>query len=502
MMTRKGAANGTSTEPSLIVLANRAPFSHQRSADGTVKRVRSASGLVTAIEPIVEALSGTWIAHGERPDLQAADRAQRVAVRQGGRCYHVRYVPIAADEYDGFYGGFANEGLWPLCHEAGVAPAFRDPDFRSYRSANRRFAAAVVEEAAGTSPYVLVQDYHFALAPRLIRRALPASPIVSFWHIPWPEPEAFARCAWSEDLILGLLGSDVMGLQTEKDCERFLESAALFECDVDFARRVVHRGGRSTAVRAYPVGVQVDACALLATPKPAECRDAVIGEYGLARDSQLVVGVDRLDYSKGIPEKLRAIEWLLDQRPDMRGRFTLIQVAEPSRASLTAYREVRATVLELAARLNERFGNAGWQPVRLVDRHLDAAAVYRLYRAADVCFVNSYADGMNLVAKEFVAARSDERGVLLLSEHAGAIHQLRSALPVSPRRIDDAARQLAVALEMSVGEQRRRMRAMRAAVAASDCYWWADQLTSAVAAPVAQPLYWASEATSLRFTTF
>lgn len=490
------------TEPSLIVLANRAPFTHQRCSDGAVKRVRSASGLVTAIEPVVEALSGTWIAHGETMDLRAGDRAGRVVVRDGGRRYHVRYVPIATDEYDGFYGGFANEGLWPLCHNAGVQPAFRDGDFRNYRNANRRFAAAVADEAAGSSPYVLVQDYHFALAPRMIRRALPASPIVSFWHIPWPDPQAFALCPWSEDLMLGLLGSDVVGLQTEADCERFLASAALFECDVDFSQGVVLCKGRSTSVRAYPVGVQVDACAQLSTPPASECRAQVFAEFGIPAQAQLGVGVDRLDYSKGLPEKLHAIERLLEIAPALRGRFSFVQVAEPSRVSLSAYRQVRATVTELCARVNARFGTSGWQPVTLVDRHLDAPAVYRLYRAADVCFVNSLADGMNLVAKEFVASRNDEQGVLLLSEHAGAIRQLRSALPVCPQRITETARQIALALSMSPGEQRRRMRAMRAVVAASDCYWWADQLTSAVAAPVVQPRYWPSEATSLRLTTF
>jgi trehalose 6-phosphate synthase len=490
------------TEPSLIVLANRAPFAHERGQDGSVRRVRSASGLVTAIEPVVEALAGTWVAHGEPMDMRAGDRSGRVAVSNGGRSYHVRYVPIATDEYDRFYGGFANEGLWPLCHDAGVAPAFRDADFRSYRGANRRFAEAVAAEGAGRSPYVLVQDYHFALAPRMIRRLLPRSPIVAFWHIPWPDPAAFARCPWAEDLMLGLLGSDVMGLQTEADCERFLASAALFECDVDFSQGTVHCAGRSTEVRAFPVGVQVDASTLLGTPSAEECRAEVFEEYAVPAGARLGIGVDRLDYSKGLPEKLLAIERLLEIRPDLHGGFSFIQVAEPSRSSLSAYRQVRETVNELCARVNARFGLPGWKPVALIDRHLDAPAIHRLYRAADLCFVNSLADGMNLVAKEFAASRDDERGVLLLSEHAGAIHQLRSALPVMPRCIDATARQLAAALEMSAGEQRRRMRAMRVAVAASDCYGWADQLTSAVAAPVATPRYWPSEATSLRLTTF
>ncbi len=497
MTSRKSQAHAS--RPSLIVLANRAPFAHQRHGDGSLRRVKSASGLVTAIEPLVEALSGTWVAHGEAADLRAADASGRLAVAQGARQYDIRYVPVPADEYAGFYGGFANEGLWPLCHDTGVQPVFRDADFRSYRSANRHFAAAVVDEAGGRSPYVLVQDYHFALAPRMIRQALPASPIVSFWHIPWPEPKAFERCAWSEDLMRGLLGSDVIGLQTEDDCERFLASAArTIECDVDFADGIVHCNGRSTAVRAYPVGVQVDACALLGVPSRAQCRAEILREHRMSPGVQLGVGVDRLDYSKGIPEKFRAIERLLDMSPDLRGRFCFVQVAEPSRVSLAAYREVRAAVEEACARVNERFGTDTWTPITLIDRHLDAAAVYRLYRAADVCFVNSLADGMNLVAKEFVASRDDEQGVLLLSEHAGASRQLRSALPVEPRSIEHTARQLATALAMSAGEQRRRMRALRVAVASADCYWWADQLLNAIAVPVARLPVRASGVTHLR----
>jgi trehalose 6-phosphate synthase len=248
--------------------------------------------------------------------------------------------------------------------------------------------------------------------------------------------------------------------------------------------------------------VQVDACALLSIPAADRCRAEVCRQYGVPAEAQIGVGVDRLDYSKGIPHKLRAIERLLETRPELRQRLSFIQVAEPSRASLAAYRQVRSEVTALCARVNARFGTGSWQPVTLVERHLDAAAIYRLYRAADVCFVNSLADGMNLVAKEFVAAREDERGVLLLSEHAGAIHQLRSAVRVNPHDIGDTARQLATALALSTGEQRRRMRALRAVVAAADCYWWADQLLGAAATPVGHPRYGAIDVTNLRLTTF
>ncbi len=438
---------------------------------------------MTALEPLAEAVSATWIAYGDESDLSAADGAGHIGVPVEEPRYVVRYVAVNDRQYAGYYEGFANEALWPLCHEAGVEPLYRRSDYLDYRAVNRRFVDAVCEEAAGAAPAVLVQDYHFALAPAMIRRRLPASSVVTFWHIPWPEPQRAAQCPWMKELIHGLLGSDVVGVQTPDDCRRFIACAThLVRGAVAQGSAIVHEG-RTIRVRALPVGVRADAADLLDTPRADLCRAEVCRELGVLPDARIGVGIDRLDYSKGIPEKFLAIEQLLEQRPALHGQFSFIQVAEPSRASVPAYQRIQATVIGIANRVNRRFGRGGWTPIVLRNVHVDAADVYRLYRAADLCYVNSLADGMNLVAKEFVAARSDEGGVLLLSEHAGASRQLPHALAVTPGQPAMGAHQLETALLMSGAEQRWRMRAMRGTVGSSDCYWWAAQLLDEVRAP-------------------
>jgi trehalose 6-phosphate synthase len=466
----------SSHRTSMIVLANRAPYRHERAADGSVRLVRSASGLVTALEPLVEAMSGTWIAHGDVVDVECTSGRRRGTV-SGSPRYGLRYVSFGQAEYDGFYAGFANEALWPLCHSAHVQPVFRTSDFHHYQSANRRFAAAVCEEAGDDAPVILVQDYHMALAPAVIRRGSPQSAVVTFWHIPWPHVRAFRTCPWAATLLEGMLGSDVIGLQTDDDCRNFLAAVHHFiDADVDESRGEIRYAGRAIRVRAYPVGVPWNPPLLRSLPPAAQCREQILHGLGLPAHARIGIGVDRLDYTKGIAEKFQAIEHLLERQPELRGVFAFVQVAEPSRTSLAAYQETRIAAEAAAARVNARFGSHGYRPILLLDRHFDGPEVYRMYRAADVCFVNSLDDGMNLVAKEFASAREDEQGVLVLSQFAGASQQLTSALLVNPYAPEQSARTLADALAMPAAEQARRMRAMRAVVAESDTSQWAEHI--------------------------
>ena len=438
-------------DESIVVLAHREPFRHDRGPDGDIVIRRSASGLVTALEPLIQACSGVWVAHGAgTADRVVVDRRDGLDVPPANPLYRLRRVWLDADEARGYYDGFANEGLWPLCHRAHVQPVFRSDDFRMYQKVNARFAEAVCEEVETKWPVVLVQDYHFALAPQVIRERLPLSTIVAFWHVPWPHPRDYAICPWGRLLLEGLLGSTVVGFQTADDCQNFIETVeATLDVDIDRRRNVVTYGDRRTAVRAYPVSVEWPNRWASQSPPVETCRAVVREQLRLPPDVRLAVGVDRLDYTKGLNEKLLALERLLECHPEFRERLVMVQIAEPSRDGLPAYRHYRSRLVETIDRINIRFGTERYRPVILLEAHHEPAEVYRFFRAADICYVGSLHDGMNLVAKEFVSARDDERGVLILSKFTGAARQLTGALIVNPYAIDDSARALAEALRMT-----------------------------------------------------
>lgn len=421
------------------------------------------------------------------------DRCDGLNVPPATPLYRLRRVWLDDAEVRGYYYGFANEGLWPLCHAVHVQPVFRSGDFTMYRTVNARFAAAACEEASSECPVILVQDYHFALAPRMIRQRLPCSTVVAFWHIPWPHPRAFEMCPWGRELVEGLLGSDIVGFQTPAGCRHFLDTVELFlDADVDRRDDVVTYRGHETRIRDYPVGVEWPNRFASEAPGPSACRETVCARLQLPRGIRLGVGVDRLDYTKGITEKLLAIESLLDRRPEFRGHFVFVQIAEPSRDCLPAYKAVRSTILDTAARINARFGSGAYRPVILLESHHEHPEVYRLLRAADVCYVGSLDDGMNLVAKEFVCARDDNRGVLVLSKFTGAAQQLTTALQVNPYAVDRSADTLADALHMPEEEQSDRMRAMRTVVAEFNTYWWAQRMLADAAAIRRLPRLWVS----------
>jgi trehalose-6-phosphate synthase len=462
----------------LIVVANREPYIHDRAPDGGIRVLHPASGLVTALEPIMRACSGVWIAHGAgSADRETADRQGRVRVPPGEESYVVRRLWLSAEQERGYYYGFANEGLWPLCHVAHNRPTFREEDWRYYQQVNQKFADAVCEEADTDDPVVLVQDYHFALLPRMLRERLPKATILTFWHIPWPNAEQISICPWHDELIEGLLGSSILGFHTRQHCNNFMDAADRFlEARLDREDLAVVRDGRRTLVRGYPISVEWPNQWLASAPPVVECRRALFTQLGLEEGGFLGIGVDRLDYTKGIEERLLAVERLLEKRADLHGRFVFLQVGSPSRMLIDRYSRLNQDVVALAARINARFARGGWQPIVLRREHTEPAEVFRLYRAADFCYVSSLHDGMNLVAKEFIAARDDERGVLVLSQFTGASRELTEALIVNPYDIEEASAALASAIDMPAGEQAARMRAMRSLVSEYNIYRWAGRM--------------------------
>jgi len=465
------------TGEQILVVSNREPYIHMKGKEG-IEINRPASGLVTAVEPVMKACSGTWIAHGGgTADREVVDKKDHVSIPPEHPQYTLRRIWLSREEEKGYYYGFANEGLWPLCHIAHVRPIFRTSDWKHYVTINQRFADAVVKEADRDDPVVLVQDYHFALLPGMLRKALPNATIITFWHIPWPNPESFAICPWRAQLLDGMLGSSILGFHTQFHCNNFFDTVdRLMEARVDRETFTISYGGLQTAVHRYPISIDWPPAPEF-TAKPVEqCRSDVRERFGLPADHALGFGVDRLDYTKGILERFMAVERLLELQPEWHGRFSFIQVAAPSRSSIGQYQEFESQVRAMAEKINRRFGTDGYLPIILKIEHHEHDAVYEYYRGVDLCFVSSLHDGMNLVAKEFLAARDDGRGVLILSQFTGASRELPEALIVNPYDIDQCAAALHLALVMPTAEQRDRMRVMRGLISEFNVYRWAGRM--------------------------
>src|ERR1700716_423526 len=461
----------------LFVVSNREPYAHVRrgrSLEGSVP----PSGLVTALEPVLRACDGTWIAHGSGDaDMEATDRSGHLRVPPEDPQYTLRRVWLTKEEEQGYYYGFANEGLWPLCHIAHTRPIFRASDWDYYQAVNRKFADAVLEEIEDcVRPVILVQDYHFALLPRMIKEKRPDARVAIFWHIPWPNPEAFGICPWQRQLVDGLLGADLIGFHIQSHCNNFLETVdRVVESRVDWEHFSALRQDHRTLVRPFPISVNfTDDDATADNNKGFDYleRSALLRSLGVEA-TFMGIGVDRVDYTKGILERFLAIERFLEKFPGYQGKFTFVQIGAPSRTHIKRYHDLLAEVEAEAERINWRFQGGKWKPIVFLKRQHSHQEIEPYYRAADLCLVTSLHDGMNLVAKEFLAARSDERGVLVLSIFTGAARELRDALQVNPYDIDQTAEAIRAALEMEPEEKQLRMQRMRKTVRERNVYYWA-----------------------------
>ncbi len=456
----------------LVVVSNREPYMHSREGRD-IKWIVPAGGLVTALDPMMRAAGGTWVAHGAGDaDWDTVDENNRLRVPPDDPFYTLRRVSITKEEENGYYYGFANEGLWPLCHIAHTRPIFRAQDYEAYRAVNEKFADAVLGEIEGIEePYVLIQDYHFALLPKIIKTRRPEARVAIFWHIPWPNSEAFGICPWQKELLAGMLGADVVGFHTQFHCNNFMETVdRVLECRIEWERFTIHRENHATLIKPFPISV--DFPGQNATPVD---REAVLKPLGI-KSRYLAVGVERMDYTKGVLERLAGLERFFEKYPDYQGDLTYVQIGAPSRTHIKRYHDFLAEVDAEAERINWKFKKRDWRPIVFLKHHHNHKEILPYYRVANVCLVTSLHDGMNLVAKEFVTSRDDEGGALILSPFAGAARELRDALIVNPYDTERLADAVRFAIEMKPEERTDRMRRMREMVREHNIYRWAGEL--------------------------
>ncbi len=466
-----------------IVVSNREPYSHRYTPNGKIECIQPASGMATALEPVMRATGGLWIAHGSGDaDRAVVDGRDHVRVPPRNAKFDLRRVWLSPEQVEGHYDGLSNQGLWPLCHVAFTRPYFEPRHWKLYRQVNQIFADAVLEEAGNEPTFVFIQDYHFALLPRMLRKANANLVVAQFWHIPWPNREVFGSFPWQEELLDGLLGNDLLGFHLHQHCQNFLDTVdRSLETLVDPCSMSIKREGRSSLVRAFPISIDYDEH--VGQAKSAGVRRETENwrkELNLNGRSLVAIGVDRMDYTKGIPDRLRAVDRLLELRPEYRGRLVFAQIGVPSRSTLKAYRDIEQEIDELVERINLRWSTPDWKPVTLLKKHFGPHRLIALHRLAKFCVVSSLHDGMNLVAKEFVASRNDEDGVLVLSKFAGAARELQDSLLVNPFSIEETAAAYQRALEMPLDERRRRMQKLRSEVETNNVYRWAGKFLSAL----------------------
>ena len=466
-------------EHKFIVVSNREPYIHTFAENG-IRCYTPASGMTVALDPVMKACGGTWVAHGSgEADRDVVDEKNHVQVPPENPSFTLRRVWLTKEEEERFYYGYSNEGLWPLCHIVHVRPTFRESDWKVYRSVNEKFAEAIFEEMGDDKGFVFIQDYHFALLPKLIKDKRPDIIVAQFWHIPWPNPESFRVCPQGEDLLWGLLGNDILGFHVRYHCLNFLDSVDRFlEVRVDRERLSVVKSGRETLVRPFPISIDYEMVERLSQNQDIERRKSLLKMDFRLRNRFIGVGVDRMDYTKGIYERFDAIDRFLEKYPEYVGKFVFLQLGPLSRIHIPKYRLYNDEIYHRMVDINEKWKIKDWQPIILLKKRFALEEILIYYRAADVCIVSSIHDGMNLVAKEFVASRVDEKGVLLLSKFTGSSRELEQAILINPISTDQFADGIKQALEMPLDQQAERMRKMRDTVRENNVYRWAGKFIS------------------------
>jgi trehalose 6-phosphate synthase len=463
----------------IVIVSNREPVIHENTSKGIVA-IRPASGLVSGLEPIVKAVNGTWVAHGSgSADRQVVDAHDRVGIPEKDSEYTLRRVWLTKREEDGYYYGLSNNALWPLCHITYTRPVFRRSDWEQYKAVNQKFCEAVLDEVKNTRAVIFIQDYHLALLPRLLKNNRPDLTVAQFWHIPWPNREAFRIFPWGEELLDGLLGNDILGFHIQYHCNNFLDTVDRgIEAKVDYEHFRVFRGGHPTKIRPFPISVDQESISRDAvSAATSERLEQLRAEHeGSPSKMKFIVGVDRIDYTKGIPERLISFDKLLKNHPELKERVSFLNFCAPSRTHVEAYRDLNDRIDNLVDAINWHHQTDHWLPVKFLRLHHDYLTVMAAYRMADALIVSSLHDGMNLVAKEFIASRTDEEGVLILSQYTGAAREFEDALLVNPFDTDTLAEQMFQSLVMDQKERQQRMKRLRESVANNDIFHWGRRI--------------------------
>jgi trehalose 6-phosphate synthase len=466
----------------LFVVSNREPYMHILDEEsGSVKCIRPAGGIVTAIDPILRGCGGMWIGHGAgNMDRKFVNSQDKLGVPPEDNRYILKRVWLTKEEEEGYYYGFSNEGLWPLCHITYIRPIFRKSNWQMYKAVNHKFAESVLKELPKKNAFVFIQDYHFTLLPKLIKQQRPDAVCAMFWHIPWPNPEAFAICPYYGEILEGMLGCDLIGFQTQFNCNNFIDTVnRLLESRIDTERFRVIRSGSETSVKAFPISI--DYTGKSETPDNKNQIEEIKKEHSL--EGKIIgVGVERIDYTKGIKERILAIDRFLEKYPEYKGRFVFIQLGAPSRTHIKSYHDLLGEIDELVEKKNWKYSEGGWKPIIYLKRHFSSEEIRPFYEMSDFCIVSSLHDGMNLVAKEYVAAKNDLNGVLILSSFTGAMRELAGAVGINPYDIENFADFIKFSIEMPEDEKKKRMEAMRKAVRENNVYRWASNIITELTA--------------------
>jgi len=463
-----------------IVVSNREPYVHVFKG-GKVECQRGSGGVITALDPVMRACHGMWVAFGSGDaDRRVTDSEGKIKVPPEDPSYVLKRVWLTRDEERGYYYGYSNEALWPLCHMAFTRPTFRKEDWEYYAAVNKRFARAIIEEVGDKKAFVWLQDYHLCLLPKFLKEMAPNQLIVAhFWHIPWPNYEAFRICPQKKEILEGLLANDLLGFHIRYHCDNFLDAVDReIESKIDRERFSVVRADHETLIRPYPISVDFEGINELAgSPAIAKAKQALMEEFGLS-GVKVLLGLDRLDYTKGIPERLLAIDRLLENHPELKEKIVFLQMGEISRIHIPKYKALNDEINSLVEEINWKHSTDSWQPIILVRRHLSFSELLAFYRIGDICIVSSLHDGMNLVAKEFVSSRSDEKGMLVLSQFTGAARELTDAILVNPYDREQFSDGIFNALNLSEEERLKRMAKMRSAIQQSNIFRWAGKILS------------------------